>query len=178
MRNSIITLLMIVPMLSWANLTDTSFEKAKECLGKRESNNNYKVVNRLGYMGKYQFGVQALEDLKYIRSGCYKKYRNRVPKSCWMGRDNIDSRSAFLNNKEVQDKVLKEFFSLNYSKLVRKGLLGDSASQTDIAQKLFVSHLLGVNAAYKYFKKNINNTDANGTTASEYSELARTCLED
>ena len=34
-----------------------------------ESGGNYRAVNSLGYSGKYQFGMAALEDLGYVKKG-------------------------------------------------------------------------------------------------------------
>ena len=34
-----------------------------EAIGQKESSNNYKAVNKLGYMGKYQFGASTLKTL-------------------------------------------------------------------------------------------------------------------
>jgi hypothetical protein len=38
--------------------TGNLFIGFKEALGYRESENKYKTVNSLGYLGKYQFGTQ------------------------------------------------------------------------------------------------------------------------
>lgn len=40
-----------------------TMDKFLEGLGQAESNNNYKVVNRFGYMGKYQIGHNALKTI-------------------------------------------------------------------------------------------------------------------
>ncbi len=163
---------------STASISPSNFEKAKECLGARESNNNYHAVNRFGYLGRYQFGAAALEDIGFIKRGCYKRYRNRVPSKCWIGKRGVKSRVNFLDNSSAQDYALNRFFNVNYKKLLSNKTLTKSSTQTYILQALFVSHLLGVKAAHKYFKKNINDKDGNGTTAREYSNLAIKCIGD
>lgn len=40
-----------------------TFEKFLNDLGDVESNNNYKIVNQFGYMGKYQIGTTALKQI-------------------------------------------------------------------------------------------------------------------
>ena len=40
--------------------TGKTFIGFKEALAYRESRGNYTIVNRFGYMGKYQFGKRAL----------------------------------------------------------------------------------------------------------------------
>ena len=58
-------------------------------LGFSESSGNYKAVNRLGYVGKYQFGWSALK---------------------WVG---ISSKRTFLNSPELQEEALATLISLN-----------------------------------------------------------------
>ena len=169
-------LIFMISISSTANLTDDNFEKAKKCLGKRESNNNYSIINSLGYLGRYQFGAQALEDIKFLKRGCYIKYKNRMPKKCWTGIYGVNSKKDFLKSKYAQDIALKMNFYANYRRLIKKDILTKESTQVRKAEALFVSHLLGVNGAYKYFKKNINKKDGYGTQASEYAKLARTCI--
>lgn len=166
--------LLLLTFNSYANLTESNFNKSKECLGKAESNNDWKAVNRLGYLGRYQFGAQALEDVGFINKGCYAKYKNSVPKSCWK----VGSRKSFLNNKTSQNLALKRLFNRNHKRLVYYKVLSKSSTQSQIAQALFVSHLLGAYAAKKYFKNKIDGKDANGTTASKYAKIAEKCIEE
>lgn len=176
-KNSLILLIfaiMVFSMDSFSALNKANFEKAKECLGKRESNNNYEVTNTLGYMGRYQFGAQALEDIGYIKKGCYKKYKNAVPSHCW--KKGIKNRLDFLKSHSKQDSALEALFLLNEKRLKRNKTLGKEYAQSELAQKLFVSHLLGTSAAKKYFKLGKNGKDAYGATAKEYSELAKSCI--
>lgn len=58
-------------------------------LGFSESSGNYKAVNRLGYVGKYQFGWSALK---------------------WVG---VSSKKRFLNNPELQEEAFEKLISLN-----------------------------------------------------------------
>ena len=60
-----------------------------EDLGFSESSGNYKAVNRLGYMGKYQFGRSALE---------------------WVG---VKSKYTFLNSPDLQEEAFSTLISLN-----------------------------------------------------------------
>ena len=46
------------------NLDIKNHDAFLEAMGKRESSNNYRAVNRFGYMGKYQFGKSTLKTLK------------------------------------------------------------------------------------------------------------------
>ncbi|MCW9036624.1 MAG: hypothetical protein OQJ79_01805, partial [Altibacter sp.] len=60
-----------------------------EDLGFSESSGNYNAVNRLGYMGKYQFGRSALN---------------------WVG---IYNKSQFLNSPLLQEKAFEALISKN-----------------------------------------------------------------
>ncbi|MAN59921.1 MAG: hypothetical protein CMC08_08830 [Flavobacteriaceae bacterium] len=60
-----------------------------EDLGFSESSGNYKAVNRLGYMGKYQFGWSTLN---------------------WVG---IYNKSKFLNSPVLQEKAFEALISKN-----------------------------------------------------------------
>ena len=60
-----------------------TFMGFKEAMGFKESQGKYTLVNSLGYMGKYQFGISALKTV-----GVH---------------DSVD----FLNNKKLQMKTLK-----------------------------------------------------------------------
>lgn len=176
MSRILATILLLTSVSSFASLNKKNFEKAKSCLGKKESNNDYKAVNTLGYIGRYQFGAQALEDIGYLNKGCYKKHRNGVPKSCWRGVYNTHSRVDYLNSPKAQDESLRRLFDLNYKRLKRNKTLTKKDSQVKIGRALFVAHLLGASAAKKYFKNNINNKDAYGTRASDYDKVAQRCF--
>ena len=60
-----------------------------EDLGFSESSGNYKAVNRLGYLGKYQFGWSTLN---------------------WVG---IHNKSKFLNSPLLQEKAFEALISKN-----------------------------------------------------------------
>ena len=60
-----------------------------ENLGFQESSNNYKAVNRLGYLGKYQFGRSTLK---------------------WVG---IRSKKKFLNDPSLQERAFRALIAKN-----------------------------------------------------------------
>ena len=65
-----------------------------EAIGKLESNNRYDVVNRFGFMGKYQFSPRTVK---------------------YLGFD--VTREQFLNNPQLQDSVMISYLRNNYSSL-------------------------------------------------------------
>ena len=53
--------------------TGNFFIGFKEAIGYRESENKYKKINSLGYMGKYQFGIETLKSVGiYNRSAFFE----------------------------------------------------------------------------------------------------------
>ncbi len=63
-------------------------------IGKFESNNDYRKVNRFGYMGKYQFGKSTLKTLKI-----------KVTKE------------AFLNSPDLQEYAMQQLLKYNKKNL-------------------------------------------------------------
>ena len=63
-------------------------------LGHQESGNRYDIVNRFGYMGKYQFGKSTLRTLKI-----------KVTKE------------AFLNSPDLQEYAMQQLLLYNKKKL-------------------------------------------------------------
>ena len=50
-------------MINFNNNSNDFFEQ----LGFRESSGNYKAINSIGYLGKYQMGEYALIDVGYYK---------------------------------------------------------------------------------------------------------------
>lgn len=74
------------------------WQRFKEALGARESSGNYQAVNRLGYLGKYQFGSMALIDIGY-----------KTRDGNWTGKNGINSQEDFLNSPQVQESAMEEW---------------------------------------------------------------------
>jgi len=69
----------------------------------QESSNNYRIVNSLGYMGAYQFGMARLCDLGYTeRILGTRGFSNKVFR--WK---KGYSQEMFLNNPNWQDKIFR-----------------------------------------------------------------------
>lgn len=75
-----------------------SFQDFKEYLGACESSGDCGVRNQYGYLGKYQFGHQALVDLGYKYAG-----------GGWTGKDGINSEADFLGSCAVQEEAMQEW---------------------------------------------------------------------
>ena len=130
--------------------TGKSFIGFKEALAYRESRGNYTIVNRFGYMGKYQFGKRALS---------------------FYG---VTDTEQFLNSPEQQEQVFvlslqrtKWFLRKEIKKYVGKTINGIHITESGI---LAAAHLAGESSVKKFFKHQggYNFADGNGVTLQHY----------
>lgn len=132
--------------------------KFLKALAKKESSSNPKAVNRLGYIGKYQFGKMALQDLELddkINAHKFKKNPAIFP-------------------EKMQDKAMLKLLKLN------KNYLGDYINKyegkniggIDITKSglLAGSHLVGASNVKKFLDSNGSFVpkDANGVPVTDY----------
>jgi len=154
------------------NLSIEQIKRLREALLFRESTGNYSKINKLGYVGGYQFGAQALETLGYLKKGSYVKSKNKAvqnPKN-WTGKNNVTNLNDFLKNSKVQDKAFEENLNFNFKSLNQKGIIDKTTPPEETAGFLAASHLIGVNSIDKQglFKK-----DANKVAGIEYFNLGK-----
>ena len=142
-------------------------------LGKRESSGNYKIVNKFGYLGKYQMGEMALVDLGYYTKS--NKIYNNDWSGIFTGKDNIFSKKDFLNASEVQEKCQIEFMKLQwrYIKNLELNIYVDKIiNNIKISQSglLAASHLVGVYNVKKYLNSDGKQIQKDGfkTSIEEY----------
>ena len=135
-------------------------------IGKSESGGNYKAINTIGYIGKYQFGYPALIDGGYIKSSVKSNKQMTNPNS-WTGKNGIDSLETWLTSSAEQEAAMCAYTKRNYKTMCRIGAITSEQSPEDIAGMLAVSHLLGPGGAKKY-RNGESQSDAYGTTGSTY----------
>ena len=119
-------------------------------VGHRESGNRYKIVNRFGYLGKYQFGRRTLNQLGF------RKISNK----------------EFLNTPEIQEKAMMELLKHN-KHIMRKYIAkydgtvvrGISVTESGI---LAATHLAGPRAVKRFLKGGKDKRDGLGTPLSSY----------
>ncbi len=125
----------------------------KEALAFKESQGNYKVVNTLGYLGKYQFGKTTLE------------------------RFHIYDTKEFLSNPELQEKAFIALCEVNkwilrrdIPRSVGKTINGIRITESGI---LAAAHLSGAGNVKKFLRSNgqIDFKDAYGTTIETYMRM-------
>ena len=118
-------------------------------VGMRESSNRYTVVNKWGYMGKYQFGKRTLKNLGYDVS-----------------------RKEFLNSPHLQEMAMLDL--LLHNKKILQSYIdtyeGEIIHGTEITESgiLAAAHLAGPGNVKRYFKKGKQFKDGNGTKLTSY----------
>ena len=121
-------------------------------VGHSESSNRYNVVNRLGYMGRYQFGKSTLKSL-----------------------DINVSRKTFLNSPYLQEEAMDRLLTENYKSLRRylKKYDGKVVHGVFVTKSgtLAAAHLVGAGAVSKWFRRGTQAKDANGTRLTTYMKV-------
>ena len=130
--------------------TGNFFIGFKEAIGYRESESKYKKINSLGYLGKYQFGVETLKAV------------------------GVHNSSAFLNSPEMQEKAFVALLAQNKWELKKEiekysGTLLNGIYVTE-SGILAAAHLGGPGSVKKYFKNKGKRyfRDAYGTSIQSY----------
>lgn len=151
-------------------LTSDQSQTLKETILQRESSGNYQAENRLGYIGGYQMGAAALEDLGYLKKGTSASGNAALNNpNNWT----IDGgKETFLNSPALQDQAFEKLANRNYNTLSKAGVINNNSSPGDIAGFVAASHLTGPGGAIK-LANGQTAADANGVTASEYFALGK-----
>lgn len=122
-----------------------------QAIGKKESGNNYSIVNTYGYMGKYQFGASTLKGLGF-----------KVTKE------------EFLSNPGLQEEAMQALLDHNAKKLRRQieKYCGTTVHGVYITESgiLAAAHLAGQGNVKKFFRKGYEFKDGYGTTMTSYME--------
>jgi len=156
--------------MSIKGLSAEQSESLRQAILQRESSGNYQAVNQIGFIGGYQFGAPALEDLGLVKKGV-GALGNRAL-------DNPNNwtipggKQAFLNNPQLQDQSFQRLTNLNHSRLTRLGVINPNTPPGDVSGYLATSHLLGPGGARNLANGKVG-ADANGTTATSYFSLGK-----
>ena len=123
-----------------------------DAIGHYESGNRYTIVNRFGYMGRYQFGKSTLKSL-----------------------DINVSRKTFLNSPYLQEEAMDRLLTENYKSLRRylKKYDGKVVHGVYVTKSgtLAAAHLVGAGAVSKWFRRGTQAKDANGTRLTTYMKV-------
>jgi hypothetical protein len=120
-----------------------------DAIGHRESGNRYEIINKFGYMGKYQFGKSTLKGLGFKIT-----------------------QDEFLNSPYIQEKAMQKLLLHNRKKLDKwickyegKELHGVLITESGI---LAAAHLAGAGNVRKFFRKGYEFKDGFGTKMTTY----------
>ena len=122
----------------------------KEAIGFKESQGQYRKINSLGYLGKYQFGVETLKTI------------------------GINNSAAFLNSPKIQEEAFVALLSKNKWELQDEILKYDGRVLNGIkiteSGILAAAHLGGVGSVKRYLRSNGKRymRDAFGTSVKTY----------
>ena len=120
-------------------------------IGFRESGNRYDIINKWGYMGKYQFGKSTLKGLGF-----------RVTKNEFLSNPQLQEEAMIallLHNKEKLQKYIDVFDgqTINGMLITESGILA-------------AAHLGGQGSVKRYFKHGKVFRDGYGTKITSYME--------
>jgi hypothetical protein len=130
--------------------TGTFFIGYKEAIGFKESQGKYKKINSLGYLGKYQFGIETLKSV------------------------GIHDSDAFLNSPKMQEKAFIALLSKNKWELrsIIERYEGTVLNGIHITESgiLAAAHLAGAGTVKKYFRYKGKRSfrDVYGTSLGSY----------
>ena len=164
----------LVGLAKGGRLDPLSKELLRKRMLQRESSGNYSSVNPYKYVGGYQFGAAALEDLGYIKKGKSKLGNKAMwnPKN-WTGKNGITDLDSFFKDTSLQDRLFNDYAERNFKTLKGKDVFKKDSSPEHVAGMLAASHLLGATKA----SKNLSATDKNKISGHEYYKLGKKSIE-
>jgi hypothetical protein len=142
------------PIVKPPERVDIQFRLFIEHLGLIESSNQWKVINSIGCMGKYQFTATTLELLGY--HGITPERFRADP-------------SVF--PEQMQERALKDLIAHNLHYLSKfTQYIGHVVNGVQITRAglIAASHLGGVGGVQRFLTSNHNATDMNGSSIQTY----------
>lgn len=129
------------------------------------SANDITKIGKNNELGKYQFTVERLIELGYIKKPLGETIYPAIinDPEYWTGKDNIKNKEEFLNNSVLQDSIMLNSTLDSYKTLLRLGKITEKDKSYTVAGLLFTSHLFGAKNSDKLEKK-----DLQGVKAKDY----------
>jgi hypothetical protein len=149
-------------------------------VAKKESGGDIGVENTLGYLGKYQFGAEALASVGILDAQKYAKLKSQHMRNKEILNDSSvwaipGGKEAFLKDEKLQDATFNKYTTMNLAGLQANNVVNKSTTTEDTAGWLMAAHLKGVGGATK-LSKGEDNADAYGTRASTYFAAGKQSL--
>jgi hypothetical protein len=126
----------------------------------------YSAKNQIGFVGKYQFGYEALQDLKYVKSSVSRNSQLSNPNS-WTGKDGINSLEDYYAAHDTQEAIVLAYAQQNYNTMVSKGTITADDPPETVGGLIMTSHLLGAGGAGTW-RRGGGGEDANHTSGLTY----------
>ena len=142
----------------------SSYEQFLADLAVRESSGRYDIVNKLGYLGKYQMGESALMDAGYYQSD--KKNDNHYSDRYWTGKDGVHSKTDFLKSPQAQENAIREYMKVQWQYLLHDNVdrfIGQTrfGILITISGALAGAHLVGWSCVGSFVKQGKISFDRN-----------------
>lgn len=151
-------------------IDDKDYQRFKQLIAYRESRGNYKAENSGGFLGRYQFGAPRLYDLGLLKRPWDKKQGSQ--KAFLANEDNWTikgGKERFLNDPELQEQIADVHFKRLFATINKNNNL----STEETFGRTAASHLLGTGGMKDLIYGKKDRTDANGTKASDYYNMAK-----
>lgn len=162
----LVTAIILVFMIMLAS--GDNYDDFRDDLGMRESSDNYAAVNRFHYMGRYQLGSLALQDIGFQdQNGAWTDLAKSY---------GISSEQDFLNAPDAQDAIVT-IYHKRLCSYIRANDLDDYIGTTYCGVKVTKSgllaacHLVGIGSLIRGLESGQAVYDGNGVSAAEYMEL-------
>lgn len=158
-------------------ITPSMLATYKNLIASRESSGELTDIGKRGgsgnfYIGRYQIGPQALEDIGLLKKGSYKKYGAKAiddPNNWTEG----NSLEKLLTDREYQEKVMDDYTKKNFNYLAKTFEEKDIEDPVEILGYLAGAHLTGWGATKKYINSGKDSKDAFNTKLSDYENYIK-----
>lgn len=147
------------------------YKEFAELMREKESDGDYSVVNKFGFLGAYQFGKERLYDLGVSIDGWHPFGRQEMK---------FITKEEFLHDKRLQDDLF-EIHVIDYTHKIKDHLskyIGKiiNGVKVTLSGCVAVAHLQGFGndkdpGLRQYLKDGIDDADGFGTMMSKYMEL-------
>ncbi len=148
-----------------------------------ESKGNYTATNDFDYLGKYQFGEEALKGAGYYTfegdSTDWERGDKATQKNTWegkwTGKDGVHSRADFLNTPIAQENAVRISMAQRWETIVNNNLddyVGKTVGGVEITKSglLAGDWLKGFGGLRSFLESGVSNADGYGTQIASYIE--------
>lgn len=165
---SILLILSVILSFPLSSYAADDYEAFLNKLGYYESGNRYNITNEFGYLGRWQVGMDGLQDVGFVdSSGNWTALANSF---------GVYSKQDFLNSPEAQDYAIRLFHKKIWSYIQYLGddqYIGSEFDgiQVTLSGLIGAAHLVGAGGVHKMFMTGVVTTDALGNKCTFYLKV-------